>query len=60
MRVDIENNRLVYNIFSFTADSIGKHLNVILDLSHVIDFLAWYFLREDSPGFTLVIQVVQA
>lgn len=60
MRVDIENDRLVYNIFGFTADSISKHLNVILDLGHVKDFLAWYFLREDSPRFTLVIQVVQA
>lgn len=58
--IDIKHNCLVNNVFSFATHSVSEHLYVFFHLLHVIDFLSWNFFRENSPRFTLVIQVVQA
>ena len=48
-RKNVENNRLVNDIFCFTTDFISQLFNRNSDFLKVCELLAWNFFRENSP-----------
>jgi hypothetical protein len=53
VRVNLQNNRFIDDIFVVSAKFVCEPINVVSDLWKICKLFAWDFFRENTVGFNI-------